>query len=392
MTKKPDTCNGCALHHLGKGFAKPEGHARKKLLVVAEALGENEAKDSLPLRPYAQSGAIFERALMALRMSRDDVVIHNIVNCQPPGNVLEGAWYKYEAISHCKRNLDRVVEEYQPTAILALGGVSLESLTGMKGRKRNISSLRGYVLWCENYGLPMVATYHPSFIARGKKNLLGVFYADLLKATRLAEGKLVEGKDYYLNPQRDYQTDYILCANVQDIAKEYDYLSANPNIPIAFDIETADSVNEESEDDIENNSTVVTQFQLSHGEGHALVIDAKDSGLTQSEFFWVIQRFMTLPNIKLGHNAWRFDCPVLASYGVKFTEPVYDTMTLAHHIEPDLPAGLQFVASLYNWRFPWKHLAGENLAWYGAVDADVLHFLWPKLKERAIREGAYGEH
>ena len=209
MTKKPVSCQGCALEKLGKGFAQVEGKAKRKLLVVAEALGDNEARDSLPLRPYAQSGSIFERALMALRMSRDDVVIQNVVNCQPPGNVLEGSSYKYAAISHCKPNLDRVVEEYKPGAIIALGSVALESLTGMKGRKKGVSSLRGYVL-NSSYGIPMIATYHPSFIARGKKNLLGVFYGDIAKATRLAEGGLIEGKDYYLNPQRDYPNNYEL--------------------------------------------------------------------------------------------------------------------------------------------------------------------------------------
>jgi len=374
------------LHTLGRGFAKPEGKALKRLLVVAEALGENEARESLPLRPHAQAGSIFERALMALRLKRDDVVIQNVVNCQPPGNVLDGASYKYGAISHCQPNLAKVVEEFKPTAILALGGIALESLTGMKGRKKGISSLRGYVLWSETYKLPVVATYHPAYIARGQKNLLGVFYYDILKAVNLAQGKLVEGKDYYLHPQRDYPNDYLLSPTDYQIREVYGIFLANPDLPLAFDIETQDSIKEESEDDIEQVSMEITQFQVSYRKGQAIVLEPFMRG-----FWGWIEKFMSLPNIKLGWNCWRFDNVVLESFEVPIVEPVYDLMTMYHHCEPDAPAGLQYAASFFNFPFPWKHLAGDSLEFYGACDVDVLHWIYEPLVSRLKKEGVYGE-
>lgn len=389
MPKKPDSCAGCPLHKLGKGFAQPDGQAKRRLLVVAEALGDNEARDSLPLRPYAQAGSIFERALMSLKLTRGDVVIQNVVNCQPPGNVLEGAWYKYQAISHCKPNLDKVVEEYKPTAILALGGVPLESLTGLKGKKKNISSLRGYVLWNETYKLPMISTYHPSFIARGNKNLLGVFYYDILRAVQLAEGKLVEGRDYYLNPMGDYPNEYTFTQDHKTWMDYWDMLRANPDLPLAFDIETADSINEESEDDIESNSTKVTQYQISHKKGQAMVLER--GNMEDNQFFGLISNFMSLPNPKLSWNGWRFDQPILESYGVNIKEPHYDLMTMFHFSEPDLPAGLQFAASMFRFPFAWKHLAGDSLPFYGAADVDSLHWIYEALVGKMKREGVYGE-
>jgi len=384
---KPSSCSGCPLHILGRGFARPEGKALKRLLVVAEALGENEARESLPLRPHAQAGSIFERALMALRLKRDDVVIQNVVNCQPPGNVLDGASYKYGAISHCQPNLARVVEEFKPTAILALGGIALESLTGMKGKKKGISSLRGYVLWSDTYKLPVVATYHPAYIARGQKNLLGVFYYDILRAVNLAQGKLVEGKDYYLNPQRDYPNEYNLAPTEEDIYNVWKIAHNNPETPIAFDIETEQSTKEESEDDLNSEFTKITQFQVSLRKGHALVIDAKIP-----KFEATIANFMNgLRNPKLSWNGWRFDQPVLEANGVKIAEPHYDLMTMYHHCEPDAPAGLQYAASFFGFPFPWKHLAGDSLEFYGACDVDVLHYIYEPLVSRLKKEGVYGE-
>lgn len=84
-------------------------------------------------------------------------------------------------------------------------------------------------------------------------------------------------------------------------------------------------------------------------------------------------------------NCWRFDDPLLKQAGISVQGIRSDTMWMWHHAQPDLPAHLQFVASQFGQEFPWKHLATQDLAWYGGIDAEVLHRIHAGLKESMER-------
>src|ERR1035437_4317471 len=86
----PSSCDSCPCHDHGTDFSQPEGMATLKVCVVAEASGEGEARDGLPLRRGAPSGAIFERTLRRLGLSRDQFVVTNCLRCRPRDNKLEG--------------------------------------------------------------------------------------------------------------------------------------------------------------------------------------------------------------------------------------------------------------------------------------------------------------
>src|SRR5687767_10370311 len=140
ILSKPAACSGCPLVTLGTGFSESEGTGANGVLVVAEALGDNECKEGLPLRPYAQAGSVFERAVRKAGFRREEFAITNTVRCQPPGNKLEGARYEAGAVEHCyKHHFQSVLDSYKPRAILALGGVAARSLTGMAGRNAGVS-------------------------------------------------------------------------------------------------------------------------------------------------------------------------------------------------------------------------------------------------------------
>lgn len=78
---KPSSCSACPLSSHGTDFSQPEGSGHNKVMVVAEASGEGEARDCLPLRPYMPSGSIFERTLRRLGLSRDQFVVTNCLRC-----------------------------------------------------------------------------------------------------------------------------------------------------------------------------------------------------------------------------------------------------------------------------------------------------------------------
>ena len=153
---KPRGCQGCSLERSGKGFMRAEGKGLLGVAVVAEALGANEAKDGLPLRPYAQSGAMFERVIKRAGVSRDQLAIANIVWCQPPGNELVGAEYEAEAISRCRPYLENFFKTFQPKVVLALGNTPTSQLTGLAGEKLGVTSIRGYAIPSHKYPLIML--------------------------------------------------------------------------------------------------------------------------------------------------------------------------------------------------------------------------------------------
>ena len=53
MLQKGPGCVGCELEHKGTSFSRPEGSGTRNIVIVGEALGENEAIEGLPFRPKA---------------------------------------------------------------------------------------------------------------------------------------------------------------------------------------------------------------------------------------------------------------------------------------------------------------------------------------------------
>src|ERR1035437_6122521 len=102
---RPAGCAGCPLEATGSDFTQVEGHGSLGVMVVAEASGEQEAREQLPLRPHAPSGMIFERTLRRLGYSRDQFSVTNILRCHPPNNILDGASYELAAIGQCQQYL-----------------------------------------------------------------------------------------------------------------------------------------------------------------------------------------------------------------------------------------------------------------------------------------------
>ena len=370
-------CRGCPLFGVGSGFSKPEGKGTIPLLIVAEALGEQEAKDGLPLRPYAPSGSVVEKAIKQLGYDRQQFVLWNTVACRPPGNELEGAWYERGAIEHCRTHFDAVVAKYKPKAILALGNVALSALTGMAGEARTVSSLRGYVLWSDRYNIPVIPTYHPSFVRRGGLKLFWVLRHDMAKAVAIAQGKFKE-------------PEYLITQTPEDIRDRFNYV-VGPSTSVkqrwigalrnqlerffSYDIETAYAANQdEAEREVKGKEITQIQFSQGVGEGIALPWNQEAAEFTREVF--------SLPNPRGNHNAHRFDNKILRLNGL---EPwpsgtvCHDTMTMWQNYQPDLPRGLQYVASFFGMPFPWKHFVTQDFGIYGIADVDAVQRIWEKL-------------
>lgn len=162
----------------------------------------------------------------------------------------------------------------------------------------------------------------------------------------------------------------------------------SPNGLLAYDIETVDSAYSD-EDERDDDYSQITQIQFSLRPHEGIAFPWKESFIT------IAKKLLALPIRKAGHNIWNFDNPRLLAAGCVINGQSEDTMWLWHHMQPDLPAGLQFVASFFGMDFPWKHLADQDLAWYGCADVDAVQRIMATgrdaLRQLGIERG-YHEH
>lgn len=287
-------------------------------------------------------------------------------------------------------------------AVVALGDEALYDLTGWKGGKRAGKYTRGYLL--PSYtGLPVIPTFDPGKVAMGQMKLLGLLMQDLGVAMQASVG----ARKVCVNPKA--LVDYRI--GLQALKDLYAEAAADPTLLVAFDLETATSWEEDEDESIEFSRDAESDddsggllsrdgdgvdVRTESNSGAGLSRDALDIGkasIRTVQFSlrpgtgvscdwsdecrdWV-QRIMSLPNPFAGHNIEFFDRPIMERHGIVFnsTSPIYDTIIMARHHQPDLPLHLQGVASWINFPFPWKHMSGSDLDFYGSCDVDVVQWI-----------------
>lgn len=388
---KPKSCLGCPLYDIGYGFSIPEGTGFNKVLVVGEALGKNEAYFGTPFVKTAESGSCLEDVFRRLKVQREDFLLYNIVNCQPPNNELEGEEYEESAVNHCRIYLDFVVKEYKPKVIVAAGNLPLKYLTNYNGKasdKQSITMLRGYI--CEGFrykNIPVIPTLHPSFVNRMGRKHIGILMRDVGLALEIAK----ENNNGKYNFKSKYNTN----PNINDLRSLYNHCRNNPKEVISYDIETPYTKEGTEEFEYEKGSSEITQIQFSIKKGEAIVIDTKQVEmlwynieeekweLNKNEWYNLIKNILELPNNKLSWNGWDFDSHILELNGIYVNNDI-DLMWLYHHINPDIKGNngmaLGFAANLFAPELPpWKHLMGEDIGYYGGLDVDSLIRIYPEL-------------
>lgn len=94
---------------------------------------------------------------------------------------------------------------------------------------------------------------------------------------------------------------------------------------------------------------------------------------------------------------WLFDNKVLRAAGEREAldlNPrgvIHDTLQMFHHWQPDLPAHLQFCAQFVQFPFPWKHLAGTDIEFYGCCDVDSTLRIYTMLEAALRKDGIWGD-
>lgn len=427
---KPDSCRGCPLYNISQSFSVPDGKGTLPVYLIGDKLEHEDAIDGKPFTRRGRGGSLLNQALERLGYTRSQFRLGNVVSCQPPGNRLENTSYETQAIQHCRQHFERVLSAGMGESpnrtqgvILAMGNVALKALTGASGshkEKQSINFLRGFVMQGP-YGL-VVPTFHPGFIRGGYMKYFGVFMRDLQRAVDVAQGRFYHryGANY-TQPKFDTSPslhDAICFAlKVKDNSQQtlgYDIEtphSSNKDVgekTMAMETETSVSVGgdgddvefsynpsaletvdinqtevESGEDEESDTGTILTcQFSLSETSGICFPWEGK--------YIDVAKKIFSYSNPKMGWNCWGFDDPRLFRHGVIMGSPTIDLMWKWHHCQPDLERNLQFAASYAGWAFPWKHLYGKAMQWYGCADVASLHCIDRVITNEMERMGIEG--
>lgn len=154
-------CTRCRLHEGRNKLVFGAGNERAKVVFVGEGPGADEDAQGIPF--VGRAGQLLTQMIEntakkeGIPLSRADVYICNVVKCRPPGNRTP----EPDEMEICGRFLFRQLEAIRPKAICALGGTAVRALLG---RKEGVTRLRGN--WAEWRGIPVMVTYHPSYLLR----------------------------------------------------------------------------------------------------------------------------------------------------------------------------------------------------------------------------------
>lgn len=148
-------CTRCPLYATATNAVPGEGSATADLVCVGEAPGANEDATGRPF--VGEAGKLLTKILEAIKLSREEVFICNVLKHRPPGNrnPLPGE------VEACSPYLVRQLELIQPKVIVAFGTFAAQTLLNTKS---SLSQLRGLVH--RYYGTPLIVTYHPAALLR----------------------------------------------------------------------------------------------------------------------------------------------------------------------------------------------------------------------------------
>ena len=149
-------CTRCKLHRGRKTIVFGEGSPKADVLFVGEGPGYEEDQQG---RPFvgAAGQLLTDIIVKGMKLRREDVYICNIVKCRPPNNRNP----EPDEVAACIGFVKQQIAAIKPKVIVTLGNVPTQNLLNTKD---GITRMRGK--WQEYEGIPVMPTFHPSYLLR----------------------------------------------------------------------------------------------------------------------------------------------------------------------------------------------------------------------------------
>ncbi len=154
-------CKRCRLHEGRNRIVFGSGNEQAKLVFVGEGPGADEDAQGLPF--VGRAGQLLTQMIEGtaqkegIPLKRPDVYICNVVKCRPPENRTP----QPDEMEICGQFLFRQLQAIRPKAICALGSTAAKAILGTKD---GVTRLRGK--WLQWRDIPLIVTYHPSYLLR----------------------------------------------------------------------------------------------------------------------------------------------------------------------------------------------------------------------------------
>jgi len=154
-------CRRCGLCEKRNKIVFGSGNEQARLVFVGEGPGADEDAQGLPF--VGRAGQLLTHMIdgtaskEGIPISRGDVYICNVVKCRPPENRTPLP----EEMEMCGQFLFRQLMALRPKAICALGSTAAKALLATKD---GVTRLRGN--WHKWRDIPVMVTYHPSYLLR----------------------------------------------------------------------------------------------------------------------------------------------------------------------------------------------------------------------------------
>ena len=148
-------CEKCRLAKTRTNVVYGVGNPNADLMFIGEAPGRDEDLKGEPF--VGRAGQLLTDIIKAMKLTRDDVYIANVIKCRPPENRNPEA----DELDECRPFIRRQIEIIQPKVIVTLGKFALQSLMQ---RGYSITGARGS--WLEYDGVKVMPTYHPAYLLR----------------------------------------------------------------------------------------------------------------------------------------------------------------------------------------------------------------------------------
>lgn len=149
-------CRLCRLCEKRTRIVFGAGNPRARLLFVGEGPGADEDEQGIPF--VGRAGQLLTEIITrGMGLKREDVYIANVVKCRPPDNRVPLP----DEMAACMPFLEAQIACIRPEVIVTLGATAAQ---GLLGEKMAITRIRG--TWRNFKGIPLMPTYHPSYLLR----------------------------------------------------------------------------------------------------------------------------------------------------------------------------------------------------------------------------------
>jgi len=154
-------CRRCRLCEQRSKIVFGVGNPEARLVFVGEGPGADEDTQGIPF--VGRAGQLLTQmidntaAKEGIPIRRTDVYICNVVKCRPPENRTP----QPDEMEICGEFLFRQLMTIRPKAICALGSTAAKALLATKD---GVTRLRGR--WHKWRDIPLIVTYHPSYLLR----------------------------------------------------------------------------------------------------------------------------------------------------------------------------------------------------------------------------------